>query len=101
MCVWGSSQVAWLEYDKRRKKLSLSIVLCTIQRRLACLDASLLSRDFLFQSVGFLLCLPLFLCRLLTGVMVSDVPIWSLVDSSDVEMLHLQCNGADIEVKVC
>ena len=61
-------------------------MLCIIQGRLACLDCSLLLWYFLFQSVGFLLCLVLYLWGLLTG----HVSIWGLVDSSDVEMLSLQ-----------
>lgn len=57
-----------------------------MQGRLACLDCSLLLWYFLFQSLGFLLCLALYLWGLLTG----HVSMWGLVDSSDVEMLRLQ-----------
>lgn len=68
MGVFGHSQVALLEsVTKEERSCRFVIVLCFIYRRLACLDSSRLPWYFLFQSVGFLLCLVLFLWRLLTG----------------------------------
>lgn len=69
MCLPGEVPGGFArEHDLWRKKLPLcDIVLCLIWGRLAYLDSSLLPCCFLFQSVGFLLCSALFLCRLLAG----------------------------------
>lgn len=65
-CVSGSSQVAWLEYDQSREKLSLCH--CPLHRlKEACLFALLSVTLVLFQSVGFLSCLASSPCRQLTG----------------------------------
>lgn len=66
--VFGCSKVAWLDsVTKEERSCPFVIVFCFMQRRLVCLNSSVLPWYFLFQSVGFLLCLALFLCMLLTG----------------------------------
>lgn len=87
--VLGRSQVAWLGSKTEERSCPFVIVLCLMQRRLACLDLALLPWYFLLQSVGFLLCLALFLWRLLASHGVECAHL-GLVNSSDMETLSLQ-----------